>query len=117
MNSDITDHYLKSKDTESEHKVENKVDQDNEAIVTIEDPDWQNGKSLAECNREMLKKEIGCDVTFKVGPPGKEMEQIRAHKYMLICRSIVFADLFNNGDISTVVVTDMEASVFKQIVR
>lgn len=47
--------------------------------------DWQDGKTLAECNQNMLAYEIGCDVTFIVDTE----EQVRAHSYMLMSRSAI----------------------------
>jgi len=65
----------------------------------------------------MLTKEIQCDVTFKVGRRGSVPESLVAHKYMLACRSQVFADMFDEEDESTNLVQDMDATVFRQILR
>ncbi|KAK3588856.1 hypothetical protein CHS0354_035998 [Potamilus streckersoni] len=76
--------------------------------------DWQSRKSLAECNRQMLIKQIETDVTFLVG---ERKEPIKAHKYVLISRSSVFYDMLcgpvhNSNEIR---ITDIESEIFKQV--
>jgi hypothetical protein len=78
--------------------------------------DWQAGRSLADCNRFMLQKEINCDVTFVLG---QKKEPIRAHKYMLISRSSVFQSIFCgsiSGDNNNVIpVSDILPDTFKSL--
>ena len=49
--------------------------------------DWQGGKSLLEASECMLVSGIASDVDFLVG---KEKDLVKAHRYILICRSPVF---------------------------
>ncbi|XP_062570010.1 BTB/POZ domain-containing protein 2-like [Saccostrea cucullata] len=77
---------------------------------------WRSGLSVAECNRYMLKNEIHCDVSFKVGKEGK---LVRAHKYVLACRSPVF-DAMLYGDLAEandIKIPDIEPSVFHVLLR
>jgi len=89
---------------------------------------WQNGKSLSESNRYMLEKQLGTDVTFKVGLPSGEQSIIRAHKYVLVSRSAVFEAMFYGSNATqspdneetnnnTIVIHDMEPTVFKDMIN
>ncbi len=60
--------------------------------------DWQDNKTILECNRYMLDEQIACDVTFRVGRDDVSSELIGAHKYMLISRSPVFYDMLCGED-------------------
>ena len=53
--------------------------------------EWQNGKSLVETNNYMLRYELACDVTLLIG---EGQEEVRAHKYVLMSRSVVFLQAF-----------------------
>lgn len=55
---------------------------------------WQVNQTLVECNRQMLRCHIACDVTFCVGPMEDTAEDISAHKYILVSRSPVFFAMF-----------------------
>ncbi|XP_067684548.1 BTB/POZ domain-containing protein 3-like [Haliotis asinina] len=75
---------------------------------------WQNGKSVVECNRHMLTSKHSSDVTFRVGEDG---ETVRAHRYVLISRSCVFdamlcGPLAEKDDIK---IPDVEADVFSEM--
>ncbi|XP_062578644.1 BTB/POZ domain-containing protein 2-like [Saccostrea cucullata] len=64
----------------------------------------------------MLKKEIHCDVTFRVG---KEEKLIHAHKYVLASRSPVF-DAMLYGDLAEakeIKIPDIESSAFHVLLR
>jgi len=88
---------------------------------------WQFGKSLAECNRYMLDNQLTTDVYFEVGLPDAARGVVRAHKYVLMSRSSVFEALFCRKAASETMdeytsetkiqVCDMEASIFKEVVR
>lgn len=62
--------------------------------------------------KNFLDNEIGCDIVFKVGD-----EKFNAHKLVLAARSPVFKAQFfglvGNPNMDTVVVEDMEPSIFK----
>ncbi len=49
--------------------------------------DWQNNKTVLECNQYMLEKQLDCDITFTFP---EEDNIINAHKFVLISRSPVF---------------------------
>ncbi|KAJ8428805.1 hypothetical protein Cgig2_028010 [Carnegiea gigantea] len=71
-------------------------------------PPSDMGKSF----KELLDNEIGCDVVFAVGD-----ERFKAHKLVLAARSPVFRAQFfglvGNPNEDTVVVKDVEPSIFK----
>ncbi|KAI3961592.1 hypothetical protein MKW92_032786, partial [Papaver armeniacum] len=62
--------------------------------------------------KDLLKSEVGCDVTFRVGN-----EFFRAHKLILAARSPVFRaqffGSFGNPDIETVTIQEFEPFAFK----
>ncbi|XP_021845606.1 BTB/POZ and MATH domain-containing protein 3 isoform X2 [Spinacia oleracea] len=62
--------------------------------------------------KDLLENEIGCDIVFKVGD-----EKFNAHKLVLAARSPVFRAQFfglvGNPNMDTVVVEDVEPSIFK----
>ncbi|XP_046564412.1 BTB/POZ domain-containing protein 6-A-like isoform X3 [Haliotis rubra] len=75
---------------------------------------WQNGRSVVECNRHMLNSKHTSDVTFRVG---KDEDTVRAHRYVLISRSHVFdamlcGPLAEKDDIK---ISDVEADVFSEM--
>ncbi|KAL3858385.1 hypothetical protein ACJMK2_012976 [Sinanodonta woodiana] len=77
--------------------------------------DWQSRKSIEECNRQMLTKQIETDVTFLVG---MHEEIVKAHKYVLISRSCVFyamlcGPLHNSPN--EIRIIDIEPEIFKQV--
>ncbi|CAC5385503.1 BTBD3_6 [Mytilus coruscus] len=79
--------------------------------------DWQDGKSLSECMMYMLKKEIMCDVTFRVGTDDQSI--IKAHKYMLASRSPVFYTMFEGScpEKGEIIVTDINSATFKVLLK
>ena len=86
---------------------------------------WQTDKTLVECMRYMLDNEIATDVCFEVGPPDGATVCVKAHKFLLISRSAVFEAMFNSGmvecqsgkDATTIRVEDIEADIFKDLLR
>ncbi|XP_067678027.1 BTB/POZ domain-containing protein 6-like [Haliotis asinina] len=88
------------------------VSGDNSGFVN----NWQNGKTLAECNLHMLTSEESCDVSFRVG---KEVTLVRAHRYVLMSRSCVFyamlcGPLAEKEDIE---IPDVEKEIFSEMLR
>ena len=78
---------------------------------------WQAGKNVLECNKNMLNNHLYCDVKFKVGKAGNLM---RAHKYVLASRSSVFAAMFYGCFQETrdvIIVPDIETDVFDILLR
>ncbi|TVU40118.1 hypothetical protein EJB05_13568 [Eragrostis curvula] len=71
---------------------------------------------MGSCFKELLRRGIGCDITFQVGD-----EKVRAHKWVLAARSPVFKAQFfgpiGKPDLQTVVVEDVEPVVFKAMVN
>lgn len=57
---------------------------------------WQTQSPLAECVRKMyeIRKGNG-DVTIKIGKDGSE---VKAHKFILVCRSKVFSTMLEKND-------------------
>ncbi|KAL3858386.1 hypothetical protein ACJMK2_012977 [Sinanodonta woodiana] len=77
--------------------------------------DWQSRKSIAECNRQMLTKQIETDITFLVG---EHREPIKAHKYVLRSRSCVFYTMFYgplHNSLNEIRIVDIEPEIFKQV--
>ncbi|OPL21749.1 hypothetical protein AM593_02244, partial [Mytilus galloprovincialis] len=84
------------------------------AVCETKIGDWRDDKTLAECMSHMLKNEIMCDVTLRVG---EGRIPIKAHKYMLASRSPVFHTMFEGsmpetGEIS---IPDIEENTFNDI--
>ncbi|KAL5017581.1 hypothetical protein ScPMuIL_007170 [Solemya velum] len=77
---------------------------------------WQSEKSILECHQHMLEEGIAADVTFIVG---KKKQEVRAHKYMLICRSPVFQAMFCGplAEDNNIVIPDIEPDVFFVLLR
>jgi len=79
--------------------------------------DWQSKKNLVQCNEEMLGSGLLSDVTFLVG--GKK-QLVPAHRYMLASRSSTFFSMLTEGgydDDEVIVIDDVEADTFRQILR
>ena len=75
--------------------------------------DWQSEKTLLDACSHMLNNAIACDVTFLVGD---KQEKIRAHKFILICRSTVFEAMLSgefSDDKEDIKVPDIEPDVFR----
>lgn len=86
--------------------------------------EWQQGKSLKECNKYMFENEIATDVGFEVGPQDGNQALVRAHKFILIARSAVFEAMFCGGlaeskmdSNSVIAITDVEVDIFRQLLR
>lgn len=79
------------------------------------DHDWQSGKTVAECNAEMLTHEILCDVTFLVGK-AHPFTIIKAHKYVLVSRSASFYEYFSSKVADPmIIVRDIDPEVFRNM--
>lgn len=79
--------------------------------------DWQSEKTLAEASLYMLTNQIATDVQFSVG---KEEKIIKAHKFILICRSSVFQAMFTNDfaeSRETVHIPDIEPVIFDRLLE
>jgi len=84
---------------------------------------WQYAKSLKDCVHHMLINELATDVCFRVGPPegsSGAVSEVRAHKFILMCRSAVFEKLLADQPTSVtdrdgIRITDMEPVVFKEL--
>ena len=84
---------------------------------------WQANRTLVQCNRQMLRCHIACDVTFSVGQTEETAEEISAHKYMLMSRSPVFYAMFCGqmseaaSDNGTIRVPDVEPDAFRHMLE
>ncbi|KAK2192994.1 hypothetical protein NP493_19g13007 [Ridgeia piscesae] len=70
----------------------------------------------------MLQCRIACDVTFSVGPTQDTVEDIAAHKYMLVSRSPVFFAMFcgpmsETTSSGTIRVPDVEPDAFRHMLE
>ncbi|XP_045166432.2 BTB/POZ domain-containing protein 6-like isoform X2 [Mercenaria mercenaria] len=77
--------------------------------------DWQNDKTLAEACRHMLTSRLATDVEFSVG---NEKGIVKAHKFILTCRSSVFQAMFTNDfadSRETIHVPDIELDIFEKM--
>ncbi|XP_048258722.1 BTB/POZ domain-containing protein 6-like isoform X2 [Haliotis rufescens] len=80
--------------------------------TTVHNPE----DTIIGCNRRMFKKQLACDVKFKVG---QSKRPVGAHKYVLSSRSDVFFTMFN-GSVpqgADVDVPDIEPGPFKTFLR
>ncbi|WAR01932.1 BTBD2-like protein [Mya arenaria] len=77
---------------------------------------WQHAESFAVTNTYMLDAEVLCDVTILAG---KDEQEVKCHRFMLASRSPVFYTMFCGSlpETGVVQVPDVEASVFRQVVR
>ncbi|XP_052097603.1 BTB/POZ domain-containing protein 2-like [Mytilus californianus] len=84
------------------------------AVCETQTGDWRDDKTLAECMRHMLKNEIMCDVTLRVG---ERRSPIKAHKYMLASRSPVFYTMFEGSmpETGEIDIPDIEENTFNVI--
>jgi len=57
------------------------------ASIDVGGDDWQSDLPLMDACRHMLEREVATDVHFRVGA---EKTSVRAHKFILLCRSSVF---------------------------
>ncbi|CAC5375785.1 SPOP [Mytilus coruscus] len=70
--------------------------------------------NLPDCMMHMLKNEIMCDVTLRVG---EGRSPIKAHKYMLASRSPVFHTMFDGSmpETGEIAIPDIEENTFNDI--
>jgi len=84
--------------------------------------DWQEEKSVLECNRLMLENELATDVCFQIGSTGAST-LVRAHKYVLMSRSPVFLAMFSGGmaesrtNCEPINVPDIDNDTFTDLLR
>lgn len=79
---------------------------------------WQTQSPLAECVRKMyeIRDENG-DVTIKIG---EECSEVKAHRFILVCRSIVFSSMLEEKDGKTtdvLLVSDIKKETFDQFLE
>ncbi|KAK7116719.1 BTB/POZ domain-containing protein 6-B-like isoform X2 [Littorina saxatilis] len=82
------------------------------------DTDWRQKDDIIECNRQMLQRQVACDVHFLVGETNARQG---AHKYMLMSRSHVFAAMLS-GPLKEscdkdIAIPDVEAGAFTELLR
>ncbi|KAL3858831.1 hypothetical protein ACJMK2_009083 [Sinanodonta woodiana] len=87
-----------------------------EASIMCVDIDWQAQRDVLSCNRYMFENHVACDVTFFVG---KQIQDMKAHKFVLISRSSVFYAMLcgllqETGPIN---IPDIEPAGFEQLLR
>lgn len=84
-------------------------------LISIQQDEWQTGKSLIEANIYMLRNEIATDVVFLVGDAG---EEIPAHKFVMMSRSPVMLralkDHAENNNLG-VNVPDVKVETFREV--
>ncbi len=87
---------------------------------------WQMRKSVLNCNKYMLEKEIACDVTFTFlssnGIDTQHVSQtpLSCHKYMLISRSPVFYAMLEGparDESGNINITDVDKDTFNEMLR
>ena len=102
-------------------------------MAALHDEDWQQNKSVLQCNKYMFENQLHCDVTFTFKNKNStttfiETEKganlrpnfVSAHKYVLMSRSPAFYANFtgpNKGTICTVNVEDVDKAVFVKMLR
>ena len=79
---------------------------------------WQTQSPLTDCVRKMYenRKDNG-DVTLKIGKDGSE---VKAHKFILVCRSKVFSTMLENKDGKTtneLIVSDIKRETLEQFLE
>lgn len=83
-------------------------------------PDWQNTRSVVECNRYMLENQIECDIDFVLQTGTGRHIQVPAHKYVLMSRNPVFFAMFT-GPLAErgkqVRISDVTPLAFRQMLR
>ncbi|XP_041355397.1 BTB/POZ domain-containing protein 3-like [Gigantopelta aegis] len=77
---------------------------------------WQRGKSITECLKYSLQKEVHTDVIFKVGQSQKNMQ---AHKLILSLRSCVFEAMLKGplAEQDNIVIPDVEPAIFEEFLQ
>ena len=79
---------------------------------------WKTQSPLAECVLKMyeIRKENG-DVTIKIG---EDRSEVKAHRFILVCRSIVFSSMLEDKDGKTtdvLIVSDIKKETFEQFLE
>ena len=80
------------------------------------DKDWQSGNSMMKCIQTMFENEINTDVTFTFP---KRLERVKAHEFVLKCRSHVFFVMFNSNlhqSGKDIEITDIKPDVFQNLI-
>jgi len=89
--------------------VKSRMERPKQYTVTVSPSD------MGESFKQLLDNEMGCDIVFEVGD-----ERFKAHKLILAARSPVFRaqffGLIGNPNKDTVVVEDVEPSIFEVLV-
>ncbi|XP_052801428.1 BTB/POZ domain-containing protein 1-like [Mya arenaria] len=77
---------------------------------------WQHSESFAVTNAHMLDAEVLCDVTILAG---EDKQEVKCHRFILASRSPVLYTMFCGSlpETGVVEIPDVEASVFRQVVR
>ncbi|WAR01934.1 BTBD2-like protein [Mya arenaria] len=77
---------------------------------------WQHAESFAVTNAHMLDAKVLCDVTIMAG---EDKQEVKCHRFMLASRSPVFHTMFCGSlpEAGVVEIPDVEASVFRQVIR
>ena len=88
---------------------------------------WQISRTQNECHQYMLVNQVACDIIIKFPPIGTKAEagfqtlynQLKAHKYMLICRSPVFEAMLvgNFSEDGEVTITDIDSDIFMELLK
>lgn len=80
------------------------------------DQNWQASNSLMKCIRMMYENHLDdSDITFKVGTEGAV---VKAHKFILMCRSSVLCDMVKDGEGSqTLTIREIEPDIFHQFLE
>ena len=79
--------------------------------------DWQDGKTLSECNLYMLSHEVACDVTFLVG---EQEEPVMAHSFIIDSRASKLRQLYadqKNFTSKLVILPDIRIEPFRLLLR
>lgn len=79
---------------------------------------WKTKSPLAECVRKMYEnRENNGDVTIRVAKEGCE---IKAHRFILVCRSTVLSTMLEDKDDKTtdvLTVNDVKKATFEQFLE
>lgn len=79
--------------------------------MTVEN--WQAESLLTECVRMMYENHLDDgDITFIVGTEGAV---VKAHKFILMCRSSMLCDMVKDGE--TLTINDIEPDLFRQFLE
>ena len=102
-------------------------------MASLHDQDWQQNKSVLQCNKYMFENQIHCDITFtfknkdsrgtirhRETGTSQRPNFVSAHKYVLISRSPAFYAKFTGSDRdgpSSMNVEDVDKPVFIKMLR